>query len=738
MFSNMKIDKRLLPIKGHYFLFNAGTAPLVPYLSTYARQLGFSSATVGLIYTVLPIFGLIAKPLFGVIADKFKIQKSIFILFQVVTILSFSAIYFVPGDSNPLATVQLECGDGVSFLRSCYRDSNSIDQCSKNAFETLTGTSRCNMSCEMDSPKMWQTVCEHWHIPQYCYSQTDLISYTSHISDVSLQSDNCIYLHSSKVNLDGYPYTPHCHIGDDYLDLDQPCSLNCTNKRLSAAIGELEPVMTCSDKMLTHRLCSNDTKLFQDVTNQSQYDICQASCVLDKSAPWRLMEICEAWEADAASSCRPKTKEGTDFPKNLSFVGTILLSTVITENECAYVQLNHIKLPDGSIHYPNCLKKAAFDTDKELFYPSCNIECDNSTINEWFQSASDSHNNTKQYTRQFWLFFLLMIISWIGQAVVVTFADAICFNLLGTQVSLYGKQRLWGSVGWGIFSLLTGTLIDRFSEGAYKDYTVAFVLMFVFMFGDVVVSCFIKTESTRMSMNILIDVGTLLSSLPTFVFVLWTISVGLCTGLLWQFLFWLLEDIYGCDNSDYIKTLQGLVSAIQTFCGEIPFMFASGYILNKLGHVNMMSLVLFAFGVRFLLYSFLTNAWWALPIEMLQGLTFGMFYPTMASYANVVSPPGTETTVQGLVGAVFEGVGTSLGSFIGGRMYEAYGGANTFRWFGVGALVCCACHALVQHLIKEKVRQAETCKAYSSVMRYENLYDPNYILEEMTDFNMEN
>lgn len=52
-------------------LYFAGTAPLVPYLSTYARQLGFSPATVGLIYTILPVFGLIAKPLFGIIADRY-------------------------------------------------------------------------------------------------------------------------------------------------------------------------------------------------------------------------------------------------------------------------------------------------------------------------------------------------------------------------------------------------------------------------------------------------------------------------------------------------------------------------------------------------------------------------------------------------------------------------------------------------------------------------------------------
>lgn len=87
-----------------------------------------------------------------------------------------------------------------------------------------------------------------------------------------------------------------------------------------------------------------------------------------------------------------------------------------------------------------------------------------------------------------------------------------------------------------------------------------------------------QIESTKMSVSILADVGMLLTSLPTVIFFLWTIAVGLCTGLLWQFLFWHLEDIMklNCNGSDYIKTLQGLVSAIQTFCGEIPFMFVSG------------------------------------------------------------------------------------------------------------------------------------------------------------------
>lgn len=112
----------------------------------------------------------------------------------------------------------------------------------------------------------------------------------------------------------------------------------------------------------------------------------------------------------------------------------------------------------------------------------------------------------------------------------------------------------------------------------------------------------------------------------------------------------------GCDTVAWIKTLQGLVSGVQCFLGELPSFFLSGWILKKIGHIHSMTLVLFVIGVRFLLYSVLENPWWCLPIELFQA-TFGLFYSTMASYASIVAPPGTEATIQGLVGAIFEGVG---------------------------------------------------------------------------------
>lgn len=51
---------------------------------------------------------------------------------------------------------------------------------------------------------------------------------------------------------------------------------------------------------------------------------------------------------------------------------------------------------------------------------------------------------------------------------------------------------------------------------------------------------------------------------------------------------------------------------------------------------------------------------------------------------------------QGLVGAVFEGIGVSLGSFVGGYLFQSIGGSATFRLFSMGASVCLVVHVVVQ------------------------------------------
>lgn len=54
---------------------------------------------------------------------------------------------------------------------------------------------------------------------------------------------------------------------------------------------------------------------------------------------------------------------------------------------------------------------------------------------------------------------------------------------------------------------------------------------------------------------------------------------------------------------------------------------------------------------------------------------------------------------QGLVGAVFEGIGVSSGSFICGYLMKIYGGSATFRIFGVSAICLSFVHYFVQKFL---------------------------------------
>jgi len=116
-------------------------------------------------------------------------------------------------------------------------------------------------------------------------------------------------------------------------------------------------------------------------------------------------------------------------------------------------------------------------------------------------------------TFSFGFFAFLMLTSWVAMAVVTSVGDAICFELLGNFIfsmqlfhilnlefsgskpENYGRQRVWGSIGWGIFSMLAGYLVDETSKGrTEKNYSVVFYMTLAIIFIDLIVSSKIKVS----------------------------------------------------------------------------------------------------------------------------------------------------------------------------------------------------------------------------------------------------
>lgn len=64
----------------------------------------------------------------------------------------------------------------------------------------------------------------------------------------------------------------------------------------------------------------------------------------------------------------------------------------------------------------------------------------------------------------------------------------------------YGKQRMWGSIGFGIFGISAGYLVDVFSrDETNKDYTCIFYIMLIAMIFDIIVSATLTKVFNKLS-----------------------------------------------------------------------------------------------------------------------------------------------------------------------------------------------------------------------------------------------
>jgi len=118
-----------------------------------------------------------------------------------------------------------------------------------------------------------------------------------------------------------------------------------------------------------------------------------------------------------------------------------------------------------------------------------------------------------------------------------------------------------------------------------------------------------------------------------------------------------ITNVYQSDKLPWIKTLQGLAIGIQCVLGEMPFLFFSGWVIKRIGHLHCMSLGLFVFAIRFYLYSIITNPIWILPVELANGITFGLCNAVQLTYARKIAPVSAVTTIQSFSGGLYEGVG---------------------------------------------------------------------------------
>ncbi|KAF1806637.1 major facilitator superfamily domain-containing protein [Mucor lusitanicus] len=154
-------------------------------------------------------------------------------------------------------------------------------------------------------------------------------------------------------------------------------------------------------------------------------------------------------------------------------------------------------------------------------------------------------------------------------------------------------------------------------------------------------------------------------------FFLTMMLMGAALNMVVSFLFIYLKQDLGASSSQV--GLTGLIGSTT----ELVFFFYSKDLIRMFGIKSLIILGHILTIIRVFAYTIIpkgpTGANIALGLHLLNGVAFSALWGAGVVQADELAPPSLQATSQGVLAAMYAGVGAGLGSLVGGVIYEQYG-----------------------------------------------------------------
>ena len=305
---------------------------------------------------------------------------------------------------------------------------------------------------------------------------------------------------------------------------------------------------------------------------------------------------------------------------------------------CRNYDLKNVSYMDQNFWQATCSSEALFD---------CFIKCESKYHQDCIAVSPP------KLSRTFWIFFVIFLFCNIFFSPVLSLVDAVAYDTLGEKRGRWGRQRMWGTVGFAIFAITSTFIMDMLSKrnpGKDINYSVSFYIFVGLCVISAVIAYFLQISESLQCRQMFQNITKLFCYPEIVVFMIIMTFFGIFNSVTEAFLFWYLQDL----GSSQVTLGFCLVCNCVL---EGIMLFSAGKIIKLIGHIPCLYIALFAWFIRFLSYSFLTNAWYVLPVELLHGVCFGLMYASASAYASIISPKGMTATVQGLIGGLYFGFG---------------------------------------------------------------------------------
>lgn len=225
----------------------------------------------------------------------------------------------------------------------------------------------------------------------------------------------------------------------------------------------------------------------------------------------------------------------------------------------------------------------------------------------------------------------------------------------------YGKLRIAGAAGWAFTGIITGQLIDHINT------TVIFVVSAVSMLLAFLFAFLIKNDkqtiASEQSFKNGRNVREVLNNkaLVFLLFCVFLVSAGAST-------IWYFYSIYMKENGAS-ASLVGYGLSFQGLC-ELPLFYFSARIIARLGIKTTLIITVFATVIRLMLYGIVKNPYTAIPIELLHGISWSLFWVVCVEYVNMLVKEEWRVTGQSLLYASYYGAGTIAGNLWTGYLSD--------------------------------------------------------------------
>lgn len=289
----------------------------------------------------------------------------------------------------------------------------------------------------------------------------------------------------------------------------------------------------------------------------------------------------------------------------------------------------------------------------------------------------------------FVIIFALIILFNTFISPVPSLADSATINMLGEDRAKYGRIRLGGTIGWGVFAPVAGIVVQRYGLQAGFWSFCAIMLVNLWISQRFVHGSQEQTEANRGGIR------ALLSNRRWIKFLFLAFLGGIGSFSVAAYLFAYMAEMGATEST------MGVASSIATVT-EVLIFFFGNRLVKKLGSYGLLLLALVMSGIRLLLLGLIDTISMVMILQVFGGTVFPAMWLAGVYYADENAPAGLKSSAQGLFGAMVFGVGAAVSGFLGGLLLGSIGGRGMFLTLGIIVLAGAAIAEGLRRIFPEK------------------------------------